>query len=222
MNKEVLIAAELKTPVKIGDIVVVRGLGTQRKDNWGNTAKVQNILDEGYITIEEESDSIAPQDYKKWTFNIGANPFSEYDFEKNIKYVNFNIESILLSMRVIDNGKSRINWNPSIVNREGNKIEFQRGFCWSLEQKQLLINSIYKRTHIGSILVKKYWNDEVGDISFDIVDGKQRLNAIIEFYNNVYPDTFGNYFRDLSDKAQYEFNDFCKLTYGEISESVTD
>ena len=34
----------------------------------------------------------------------------------------------------------------------------------------------------------------------DLVDGKQRLNAIVDFVQDKYTDSFGNYYSDLSEK----------------------
>jgi len=223
MNKQALINQYLEQPVKVGDRVEIRGLGRQDKNKWGDIAAVVEVLENDYIKIKESPIPVAPHDWQKWTFNVGANPFVPYDFEKNIRYIQFNIESILCQLRVIDGNRTpRINWEPTVIDKNGIEIKYQRDFCWTIEQKQELINSIYKRTSIGTILIRKRWNDTLNDLQFDIVDGKQRLNAIIGFYTGAYPDSFGNYYDDLSNKAQHEFEDFCKLSYGEIGEAVTD
>ncbi|MFA6199288.1 MAG: DUF262 domain-containing protein [Bacteroidales bacterium] len=223
MNKQELIEEYLKQPIKVGDTVEIKGLGRQDKSQWGNIAKVTAVLLDDSIKIKDSSDIFTKSDWRKWTHLIGANPFSKYDFEQNIRYIAFNLESILCQLRVIDGLKEpRVNWNPTVVDKEGNIIEYQRDFCWTTEQNQALIGSIYKRTHIGAILVRKRWDDAKNDLVFDIVDGKQRLNAIIQFYNNVYPDSQGNYFRDFSGRAQRDFEDFSKLSFGEIGEGITD
>jgi hypothetical protein len=58
--------------------------------------------------------------------------------------------------------------------------------------------------------------------SWDCVDGKQRFFAILEFLQNKYPDSHGNYWNDLSPKAQRRFLDFANLSYGELGENATD
>ena len=56
----------------------------------------------------------------------------------------------------------------------------------------------------------------------DVVDGKQRLNAILGFVNNEFQDSYGNYFQDLSYRAQRRFFGFMAISYGELGENATD
>ena len=56
----------------------------------------------------------------------------------------------------------------------------------------------------------------------DIVDGKQRLDAIRGFVTNEYPDLHGNYFSDLSEYARRKFEDFTSFCYAELDEDATD
>ena len=55
-----------------------------------------------------------------------------------------------------------------------------------------------------------------------IVDGKQRLNALIRFVCDKFKDLHGNYFSDLSDWAKNEFLDSMVLSYAELGETATD
>ena len=93
------------------------------------------------------------------------------------------------------NGKivNELNWNPYIYNRDNIKEYYQRPFCWTLEDNQLLIESIYNGIECGRILVRlRGWKflenlsttDETELAFKDIVDGKQRLNAIKSFMFN--------------------------------------
>jgi len=50
----------------------------------------------------------------------------------------------------------------------------------------------------------------------DVIDGKQRLNAIHEFVNNKFCDSVGNYYEQFSKKAQHLFLDHQLFAYGEI------
>lgn len=130
----------------------------------------------------------------------------------------------------ISKGNSIISEN-GFTGEDGTKIYFQRELCWSLEDKQLLIDSIYNGINIGKIVIRnrswkwvenqvKSGNHEVG--FSDVVDGKQRLHTIIEFIKNEFPDSYGNYWFDLCTYAQRTFAGFQGLTYGELSESTTD
>lgn len=66
-------------------------------------------------------------------------------------------------------------------------MNLQRGFVWKLYQKQNLILSILKGLYIPKISVIEHQTDEGDFISYEIIDGKQRLNAIFDFIDNVYP-----------------------------------
>ena len=75
----------------------------------------------------------------------------------------------------------------------------QRPLCWNLNQKQELIFSILKGIEIPqlSILLREY---EDGKKTLKVIDGKQRLNAIISFYKNEFPILFNGeeyYFSEL-------------------------
>ena len=56
----------------------------------------------------------------------------------------------------------------------------------------------------------------------DIVDGKQKLNAIKSFLENEYPDLNGNYFSDLSDQAQRRLTNHQLISYSELPENTKD
>ena len=61
------------------------------------------------------------------------------------------------------------------------------------------------------------------EVSFwDVVDGKQRLNALSRFVCDKFKDLHGNYFSDLSDWAKNEFLDSMVVSYGELGEGSSD
>ncbi|MET9019250.1 DUF262 domain-containing protein [Actinopolymorpha sp. NPDC004070] len=75
----------------------------------------------------------------------------------------------------------------TIVNRVRRKTidlqpEFQRGEVWTISKKQRLIDSILRRWHVPPIhLVAK------GGGRFDVLDGQQRLTAIRDFMDGIFP-----------------------------------
>lgn len=73
--------------------------------------------------------------------------------------------------------------------------DYQRDIVWELSDKQLLIDSIFKNVDIGKFVFS--FNGYALERMYDIVDGKQRLNAIIEYYENRFPYK-GKYYNDLS------------------------
>lgn len=174
--------------------------------------------------------------------SIGANPIDKK--HDTTRSVNFGLDSILFNLDVLGDkregreiykikniGIMDLNWNPFIYNKDGNKEYYQRDFCWSLEDKQLLIESIYRRIDCGKILIRKRSWKELElmaakgetELSFnDLVDGKQRLNALREFIFGYFPDKYGNYYGDLSLEAQHEFVNHQLFSYSEMPENSKD
>ena len=66
--------------------------------------------------------------------------------------------------------------------------EYQREHVWELEDKQKLINSIFTGMDIGKFVVT--FNSNVlshkDGFMYEIIDGKQRLTAIIEYYEDKF------------------------------------
>lgn len=67
-----------------------------------------------------------------------------------------------------------------VVNRR-----YQRKLIWTLEEKQKFIDSIVKGYPVPIILLAEASNKEGS--SLEIIDGMQRLDAIVSFINNRYP-----------------------------------
>ena len=61
----------------------------------------------------------------------------------------------------------------------------QRRLCWSNEKKSLLIHSIIMGYPIPPLYSAK-GNDDEGRAFYDMLDGKQRSNAIIDFLNDKF------------------------------------
>ena len=105
--------------------------------------------------------------------------------------------------------------------------KLQRPFCWTLEQKQALIISIFKDTYIPPICAIQH-KTEGQPTKFEIIDGKQRLSTMIAFYKNEFPISIkGNlyYFNDLPKELQQLYGRFepnHKLAYSYNDEAISD
>ncbi len=246
-TKEQQIEKYLAEPIKVGDSVYVKGLGTQDKTKYFYTVIVQK-LDEEKIYYEyhgyNELQSSLLSDCKKSTISIGHNPFESKPWNSTLRMVNFGLDSILSRLGYESRKKEfksetfgnviipELNWTPIIKDSDGNEVCYQRDFIWTLKDKQLLIESIYNSIDIGKIIVRRrswsYVENRVkknliqNTAFYDIVDGKQRLNAIFGFITNEFPDINGYYFSDLSELSQRKFEGFQQLAYGEIEENATD
>lgn len=79
-------------------------------------------------------------------------------------------------------------------------INLQRDYVWSIEQKRELIWSVLMNRHIPrmamlNVITSK--NDTIG--TYQIIDGKQRLSSMIDFYKGK--------FDLIIDDTSYLFND---------------
>lgn len=87
--------------------------------------------------------------------------------------------------------------------------EYQREFVWSLEDKIALIDSIFNNVDIGKFTFIHYESDKWLETGFgyEILDGKQRLRAILDFYEDRFKYK-GKYFSELSYKDRYHFKSY--------------
>jgi hypothetical protein len=158
--------------------------------------------------------------------NINPFPPNEYIL-KNMEFPLSAIVSALgLGEEKEDYKKPRLNWDPFVFDSQGKKQFYQRTLVWTLRDNQNLMESIYQEIDCGKIIIKK---NEVNlvlksqDMAFnDIVDGKQRMNALRGFINNEFPDLQGNYYSDFSTIARRDFQNRKPFAYAEISDTATD
>jgi hypothetical protein len=143
----------------------------------------------------------------------------------------FDIGSIIHTLNLdgrSNDGAKVLNWNPHITDDLGVKHYYQRPFVWTLINKIDLIDSIYNRLECGKIVVRrndfnKVNNDKSGEQAlYDIVDGKQRLDALRGFVSNEFPDRNGHFFREFDIRAQRMFKHQMSFSYCEMHEEVTD
>lgn len=89
-------------------------------------------------------------------------------------------------------------------------VNLQRDFVWDLFQKQQLILSVLKGVRIPHIsLIQSSPNEN--ERIYKVIDGKQRLSTLINFYRNEFPINWNNqdyHFDDLDSKAQSEIKLF--------------
>lgn len=83
---------------------------------------------------------------------------------------------------------------------------YQRGYVWEQTDKELLIDSIFSNIRIGELVFAKrdYETCQSSGCLYEILDGKQRLDALRGYYENRYP-YHGYYFNDLSARDRHVF-----------------
>lgn len=90
--------------------------------------------------------------------------------------------------------------------------KYQRGNVWSITDKVLLIDSIFKNVDIGKFtIIRRPFSSNKK--LYEILDGKQRINALIEFFEDRFTYN-GLKFSELHWRDQYHFKDY-SISYAE-------
>ena len=181
--------------------------------------------------------------FEKDPLFIGVNPFVAKNWMQccrhtglGLGHIVFKIEEMLENGNVateFDGVKSlEYNFNPYVYDKNGKKLYFQRDYCWTLEDEQNFIESIYNYLNLGTIVLRKrsfQWIEKqckAGNTEaafYDIIDGKQRIHTLMRFMNNEFSDLHGNYYGDFSEYARRVFSmDVQGLDVMEINEGATD
>ena len=118
----------------------------------------------------------------------------ESDLSKNqdvqLYFYNSTIESLLHRCYFFG-----VDFNP----------DYQRDYVWDHADKEKLIGSVFENVDIGKfVFVSNIEKAQKGDPMYEIVDGKQRLNTLMQYYENRFPYK-GYRFRDLSGKDKGVF-----------------
>lgn len=208
-NKQQQIETVLSEPLKMGDVVDVKNpaknsIGYGKVIGFGEKG-IRVKTSESYSSPDGYPDGEYPVEWvKKETRSVGADPFAKEI--TRIQFLNVSIYSLLsncgyniytqsfkekgrpftVAKDGFDGVQEGVNFDPYVIDGDGNKVYYQRGLVWSLKQKQLLLDSIYNNIEIGKFILKyntfeKMTEDakETGvGYDFDCVDGKQRLNII--------------------------------------------
>lgn len=161
------------------------------------------------------------------------NPFIDRNFKLTfvalqlseiLKYgVGFDSRNLTFYTEVVDNVTVKEGTdNPFLIDNDGNKQEYQRPLVWNDDDKRLLIDAIYNRTDIGKFVVirrdypyikKQIKLGNTKDLGFhELVDGKQRLNAIVDFMQDKFADSNGNYYSEFDEIAKREFRSYNHCT----------
>lgn len=93
-------------------------------------------------------------------------------------------------------------------------VEYQREHVWQLADKVGLIDSIFNHIDIGKfVFVVRSYSDEREKL-YEILDGKQRLTTLCEFYEDRFKYK-GFYYSELSPMDKNKFEDH-PIAYGHL------
>ena len=130
-------------------------------------------------------------------------PHKHTDFavknDMEIRFHNTSLDSLL--HRIYHSG---VNFDP----------EYQRDLVWDLADKVSLIDSIFNNIEIGKFAFIK--RDYSYDIFYEILDGKQRLTALREFYEDRF-EYKGCTYSEMSPDDRHHFRN-TGVTIGDIAE----
>ncbi|MFH0735096.1 MAG: DUF262 domain-containing protein [bacterium] len=90
------------------------------------------------------------------------------------KYIKTSARSILWFKQVYDRGELEM------------KPPFQRNPVWTEKQKSYLIDSILNEYPVPEIYMQEIVTDK-GEVEYIIVDGQQRIRAVLEYLENKFP-----------------------------------
>lgn len=251
--KDKLVEQYLQEPLKLQDPVKVTWLDTKTEIQGRGKSKkeveveyerieIGEVINLDPLTVNFNKGSQTQHtkvlgSLKNWTLDkvtkyIGANPFQKSVFEICRPYA-----SLLWQMEEgkkkykDDNGNiiEEVDFNP-YIEIEGQKYNYQRPLVWTLEQKQMLIESIYQGLDCGKVIfrrrnftdVVRRNTNGVKTAFIDIVDGKQRCTTLISFMKDEFPDMNGFYFSDFTSLAKMKFREGQYLQWFEITEHASD
>ena len=93
--------------------------------------------------------------------------------------------------------------------------KYQRDLVWTDEDREALLDSVFHNIDIGKFAFIHLGYD--GHYGYQILDGKQRLTALLDFYLNKYPYK-GKYYNDLSKRDKIWFRNRV-VACGEMQEA---
>ena len=89
---------------------------------------------------------------------------------------------------------------------------YQRDYVWNMKDKISLIDSIFNNISIGQFVFSK--NNYGDEFLNKIIDGKQRLNTLCDYYENRFAWN-GYFFNDLSNGMRNHFKNY-SISMGQI------
>lgn len=127
------------------------------------------------------------------------------EFRKQLSFPVQKSTSVVVYLKYFLERSYIIDWDVYLPSKQMN---LQRGFVWTLQQKQELVISVLKGIKIPSISV--IIKDSLTDPNvYQIIDGKQRLSSLLSYLKGEFPIVW--------EEKEYYFNDLGKTAQGELS-----
>jgi len=187
--------------------------------NPGDHVKIGSLKN-CVITECLENGKIYLVDYDREEKDDRRNPVLIHHQEKwfwyELRPVNENVDHSLIKNKDVslDYSQRSISGLFSAVYHFGvdTSPEYQREYVWTEEDEVALIDSIFNNVDIGKFVFVSRESSEGPWL--EILDGKQRLKAITDFYENRFAYK-GLYFNDLSNLEKHHFTSY-SVSYAEL------
>ena len=182
------------------------------KYNIGDRVTIGNLKNV-YVCGIFENGKIYEIDYSSENTNYG-NPIITHHHKMYVNWVDIRPYHDDRKESIIKNNDLILNYSQRSMKDIFSKTyhfginfkpDYQRDYVWQLEDKVALIDSIFNNIDIGKfVFIHKGYSVEY---MYEILDGKQRIRAILDYYENRFPYK-GLYFNDLSIRDQDHFEDY--------------
>lgn len=206
--------ADLRRMVELGAMPKnpTRSFAVDERVNWGAHEEVYvRAIHEGglYYTVESFGHDKEGKltGLSTWTalpwinlfkYNIKRDSDFSVDEKYYIRQLNSGLDSLL---HMVYSGWGGVDFD----------VDYQRDHVWQLADKVSLIDSIFNNIEIGKFVFVQKHESTMGKY-YEVVDGKQRLTALCEFYEDRFKYR-GKYFSQLSNKDRWKFLNH-SISYG--------
>jgi len=182
----------------------------------GDRVTIGNLKDV-YISAIHNDHKIYEIDYTSIDNNYGKPITNEHQW-MYVKWVDIRAYLESESESLLKNTDIRLNYTQTTLSGLLNKAysfginfepEYQREFVWNLEDKVSLIDSIFNNVDIGKFTFIYYESEQWQEtgFSYEILDGKQRLRAILDYYEDRFKYK-GKLFSELSHRDRWHFESY--------------
>ena len=164
-------------------------------------ATISKVLDDGKVYLvhaestNRKGEKAEKDIYQCWT-SIRPLEHKDTQFSNNddirLIFSNSTIESLLFSSITFG-----INFSP----------DYQREYVWEDSDCEALLESVFMGADIGRFVLRKCSDEEWREhhMTYEIIDGKQRLMTLLNYYENRFPYK-GAFYNDLSPRDRRKFN----------------
>lgn len=174
-----------------------------RYGGW-HPSVVQERCEDGFYykveSFEEGKNGEPPQtqiSFVPWVkllpMNVGSTNFTSNE-DIRLNYQNSTVESLLSKHLLFG-----VDFEP----------DYQRGLVWNQKDKESLLDSLFMGADIGRFVFRVKNDEEISDPDgdfYEIVDGKQRMTALLDYYAGRYSYR-GAYYHELSARDRRRFKD---------------